>query len=174
MRIRWRLEIAAVELGRVQALLVVALSRVGLVGQLKAGRVGLERCLREDRFDARFLGAVLKLESHRATLEAKAVERDVGVAGLVLGGEFDEAEVEPLLAALDDAAERAEHLDEVDFLERGVQIADEQRVVEVACGGVGLGGAGVRDVAQAAQTGELWAEVGARAEVERRQVDVVS
>ena len=77
-------------------------------------------------------GAVLKLETHGSTLETEAVESDIGAARLLLGGELDEAEVEPLLAALEYVAERTKDLNEVVLLQCGVQVANEQCVVQTA------------------------------------------
>jgi len=51
---------------------------------------------------------------------------------LFFGSKLDKAEVKPLLTALDNASERTAHLNEVDFLERGVQVANKQRIVEIA------------------------------------------
>ncbi len=92
-----------------------------------AGR--LQGSLRQDGLDASLLATILELETHGAALQAEAVESDVRVARLLFGGELDKSKVQPLFAALDDATERTEHLNEVDLLQRGVQVAHKQSVV---------------------------------------------
>lgn len=62
------------------------------------------------------------------------------MAGFLLAGELDKAKVEPLFAALNNTTEGSKHLNEIDFLQRGVQIAHEQSVVQIASAGLLLHG----------------------------------
>jgi len=56
------------------------------------------------------------------------------MTSLLLGSEFDEPKVKPLLAAFDNATEWTKHLDKINLLEGCVQVAYKQSVIQAACG----------------------------------------
>jgi len=53
---------------------------------------------------------ILKLQSHRTSLESKAIKSNISMTGLLLTSELNKAEMQPLLATLDNTTERSKHL----------------------------------------------------------------
>jgi len=67
----------------------------------------------------------LELDAHGTAAQLRAVQSVVGELSLGFERELDEAVVAPALAALHDAAEGSEQLEQVALFQRGVQVADE-------------------------------------------------
>jgi hypothetical protein len=60
------------------------------------------------------------------------------VARLFFGRKLDKSKVQPLLAAFNDSTERSKHLNQVNLLQRSMQIANKKGIIQIACAAIGV------------------------------------